>query len=236
MNNNNIEYIILDTETTGLGSTASIVEISAVDNLGRTVIDSLVNPGFPIPKEATAIHGITDAMVASAPTFDNIYPQLLDLLKYPCYIYNKGYDTKLIKQSAAQYGIEFDIGKYEFRCTMLAYSNKHSPEKWAKLSVAYQHALAYLKLEPAPLKAHRALADCVMTLQVINFLEQERKDEEELQAAKEFEHIQEQIAQTIQSHSAPKFYQFNPNAIGSKHSGRFTINRNRSTQTKQLKI
>jgi len=41
---------------------------------------SYVNPEQPIPPATTAIHGITDAMVAAAPTFAQLAPAIRDLL------------------------------------------------------------------------------------------------------------------------------------------------------------
>jgi DNA polymerase III epsilon subunit family exonuclease len=63
---------VLDTETTGMSpaSGATLVEIARVDvEAGAigTTWSSLVRPGRPIPPDATAVHGITDAMVAKAP-------------------------------------------------------------------------------------------------------------------------------------------------------------------------
>ena len=61
--------LIVDTETTGLGDDAEIVEIAVVDSQGSIVFDSLVKPSRPIPREASDIHGITNAAVAGAPGF-----------------------------------------------------------------------------------------------------------------------------------------------------------------------
>jgi exonuclease len=58
---------VLDSETTRLyGSFAVELAVVAVDG---TVLVDTVNPQVPIPEEVTGIHGITDAMVAAAPTF-----------------------------------------------------------------------------------------------------------------------------------------------------------------------
>ncbi|HVI39988.1 MAG TPA: 3'-5' exonuclease [Anaerovoracaceae bacterium] len=219
--NNNENFLILDTETTGLDSTAEIVEITVIDSKGQVLLDTLVKPVKPIPYQATAIHGITNEMVANAPTYDEVHPKLIALLKqFPCYIYNKGYDTKLIKQSAQLYDIEFDSTEYEFRCTMLEYSDKHSPQKWAKLINAYNHAISVTKAEPISLAAHRAYADCLMTLEVINFLEYEKQLEIEQEEAQLMGQIQEELA--IQTSIKPKFYSFNPNGM---KSSRFSIKR-----------
>lgn len=65
-------YIFGDTETTGLGKDAGIVEISWVETdehfneVERHY--SLINPGKPIQAGAMGAHGITEAMVADAPT------------------------------------------------------------------------------------------------------------------------------------------------------------------------
>lgn len=76
---------VTDTETTGLDPARDrIVEIATVDlhvcdpgeeyqapKRGR-MWSSLVNPGIPIPPEASAIHDITDEMVADAPTMGHL--------------------------------------------------------------------------------------------------------------------------------------------------------------------
>ena len=65
-------YIFGDTETTGLGKDAGIVEISWVETdenfneAGRHY--SLINPEKPIQPGAMGAHGITEAMVANSPT------------------------------------------------------------------------------------------------------------------------------------------------------------------------
>lgn len=69
-----IHVVIVDTETTGRFADDAMIEISllrceveaASGRLTRIVdtYSSLEDPGFPIPPESTAIHGITDDMVA----------------------------------------------------------------------------------------------------------------------------------------------------------------------------
>jgi DNA polymerase III subunit epsilon len=63
-------FIFYDTETTGIRAEKDrIVEIAAYDPAQKREFVMLVNPGIPIPKEASDIHGITDEMVSQAPSF-----------------------------------------------------------------------------------------------------------------------------------------------------------------------
>jgi DNA polymerase III epsilon subunit family exonuclease len=65
-----VPFVAFDTETTGLGASARLVELGAVRFRGEHLEDEwscLVDPGVPIPPEATAIHGISDQDVAGRP-------------------------------------------------------------------------------------------------------------------------------------------------------------------------
>jgi DNA polymerase III epsilon subunit family exonuclease len=69
--------LAVDTETTGLNPAEGhgLVEVAtvAIDETGLGESwSSLVRPERPIPPDASAVHGITDAMVADAPPSDRI--------------------------------------------------------------------------------------------------------------------------------------------------------------------
>lgn len=87
--------VVLDTETTGLHDSARIVEIAVVGVDGTVLLNSLVNPGVPIPAEATRIHGITDAAVSTAPSFsDLLVPLTTALHSRKVVIYNRDFDKR----------------------------------------------------------------------------------------------------------------------------------------------
>lgn len=71
---------VFDIESTGTNPRADrIIELAIVKLLpkgGQQVLTYQVNPGIPIPPEAAAIHGITDADVANKPLFRAIAPEL----------------------------------------------------------------------------------------------------------------------------------------------------------------
>jgi len=77
-------YVLLDLETTGGNAQRDrITEIAAVRvEHGVEVArwSTLVNPGVPISSFIERLTGISNAMVADAPTFDAVAPQLLRLL------------------------------------------------------------------------------------------------------------------------------------------------------------
>ena len=65
--------IYLDTETTGFGPRAEIVDIAAVSAAGEVLLESLVQPTRRIPADATRVHGITNADVKDAPAWCDQY-------------------------------------------------------------------------------------------------------------------------------------------------------------------
>lgn len=87
------DTVVLDTETTGLEDDARIVELAAYNVAGQTLLDTLIDPGGPIPPDATDVHGITDQWVAGAPSFAAALPKLTEVLAgRRCLIYNAPYD------------------------------------------------------------------------------------------------------------------------------------------------
>lgn len=74
-----------DLETTGTNVAQDrIVEISILKvfpNGNKESHTWKVNPGVPIPKQASDIHGITDEMVANEPSFKELAPKVMALLK-----------------------------------------------------------------------------------------------------------------------------------------------------------
>lgn len=77
--------VVFDLEATGVSITTDrIVEISVIKILtdgSEEVKTRRVNPGIPIPAEATAVHGITDEDVKDCPTFAQIAKSLYDWIE-----------------------------------------------------------------------------------------------------------------------------------------------------------
>ena len=81
----NRPIVFFDLETTGVNIVNDrIVEISILKvfpNGNKESRTWLINPTIKIPKETTAIHGITDEKVANEPTFKEIHKDILEIIK-----------------------------------------------------------------------------------------------------------------------------------------------------------
>ncbi len=152
------DWLILDTETTGLDERAEIIQIGVVSGYGNPLIDNiLVKPTRPIPAQATAVHHITDETVKDAPSFKEVWPRLLGLLKdNEVVIYNSEYDVRLVRQTANLYGLA--VPDYRHSCAMLNYA--------AFLGEWNEHRQSYRwpKLQGGD---HSAVGDCKATLELI---------------------------------------------------------------------
>jgi len=122
--------IVLDTETTGLGGDAQIVEIAIVSTQGETLLNTLVRPTCPIPPEASAIHGITDADVRDAPLWPEVWQQVLGVFEQArvVTVWNLDFDVRLMEQSCLAYGIDYgaDLDALSTRPAAVCAMNKHA--------------------------------------------------------------------------------------------------------------
>lgn len=101
--NLNSEYVVLDLETTGLSPvTDKIIEIGAVRIKDGKICDSFssfVNPERHIPKEVTALTGISDEMVSSAENVDKVFPKLIDFCENSILVaHNAPFDISFIEE------------------------------------------------------------------------------------------------------------------------------------------
>lgn len=100
------DWCILDTETTGLDAKDQICQIALIDSKGETLLDTLVRPTRVISPDAMEIHGIANEQVATERFFPEVFVELWRLTqKRQMVIYNAGFDTRLICQSLAAWGL-----------------------------------------------------------------------------------------------------------------------------------
>lgn len=105
--------VAFDTETTGLWAPSErIVEIGAVrrDSAGAKLREfgSLINPGRPIPETVTAIHGITDEMVADAPPASEVLPRFVEFCRGAVLVaHNAPFDIGFVGWELNRSGLNF---------------------------------------------------------------------------------------------------------------------------------
>ncbi len=155
--------LIVDTETTGLHG-ASIVEIGVIDLKGNVRLNSLINPGLPIPEEATSIHGIRDEDVSNQETFEALYPTLKDIISgNHILFYNKDFDKPLIDNECRRY--QLPLLQYDSSCIMLLYAKYCN--SWSERKKSY----IWKPLDGG----HRAVSDCYATLKRIKTMAEAKK-------------------------------------------------------------
>lgn len=156
------EFVVFDTETTGMPPGARLVEIGALKVRGQHVVDrfeSLVYPECPIPPSVIRIHGIDDRMVQESPTAEEVVPKFLKWIgKAPLVGHNVRFDAAVLAAEAARYG--FGLPDNALLCTLLA-----SRKLLKRRSHALQNLVAELNLPTA--EHHRALADAEHTLNLM---------------------------------------------------------------------
>ena len=104
---------IVDLETTGAHPEHSrITEIAVIEVEGgevRAEWDTLVNPGTPIPYGIQALTGITDDMVANAPTFRQLADDLFERLEGRVVVaHNARFDYGFLKREFEREGFNYN--------------------------------------------------------------------------------------------------------------------------------
>jgi len=158
------EIVVLDTETTGIGYSAEIVEIGVIDARGEPLLSTLVRPqAGVIPAAVTRIHGISSADVRDAPSFADIYDALLGVTAGKRILaWNAPFDERMVRQSATLWGRRERIDPFE--CAMRAYAQARGlPGGRAKL----ERAAIETGVLSAATQRHRAIDDALLTLQVL---------------------------------------------------------------------
>lgn len=106
-----------DLETTGTNVAKDrIVEIAVLKvypNGNKESYTWRVNPEMPIPESSSAIHGITDEMVANEPTFKDLAPRVYSIIKDSDLggFNSNRFDIPLLAEELLRAGIDFDMKK-----------------------------------------------------------------------------------------------------------------------------
>ena len=156
--------VFFDLETTGVNIAKDrVVEISVLKVYphGKEEQKTIrVNPEMPIPKEASAIHGIYDEDVKDCPVFKGIAKELARYIE-GCDLggYNSNrFDIPLLAEEFLRAGVDFDMRKRKFVDVQTIF---HKMEQ-RTLSAAYR-----FYCDKCLEDAHTAAADTFATYEVL---------------------------------------------------------------------
>src|SRR5437016_3541630 len=161
-------FVVVDLETTGgSANTDAITEIGALklrggELLGR--LESLVNPGVPIPPMITVLTGITESMVLPAPRIAEILPPFLEFARDAVIVgHNIRFDCAFLDAALVANGYPRLSNR---RVDTLALARRLVRDEIPNLRL---HTLArHFRTSVEP--THRAYADAAATAEVLHSL------------------------------------------------------------------
>ncbi len=170
------DCVTFDLETTGRrADQCEIVEIGAArvrDGLVTETYRTLVKPHQPIPQEATEIHGYTDADVATAPSFGEVWPSFRRFLGADILVAHNAlaFDLPVLKRAVAAIGE--DAGDIPVFDTLpLARSVVQTSARLGDLADRFGITIP---------EQHHALDDAVALAAILTGLERERQARQRL--------------------------------------------------------
>ena len=159
---------VFDIESTGIMPTRDrIVEIGAMrvecdGTMSR--FTTLVNPGIPIPVRAQSVHGITDEMVANAPSFKDAAYQFLEFIEGSKLVsHNARFDLGFMQENLARTGLPLiKTGAYD-SIQLIRKAFPRLP------SYSLQSLRVTLHLPEVEGDAHRAMFDAELTMYAFSY-------------------------------------------------------------------
>ena len=175
MNWRTARLAIIDTETTGIETCRDrVVDLGVVIVENFTIVERfgwLVNPGVPIPAEASAIHGITDDMVTNEQPFVEVAFDFAQAVRGCIPVaYNSRFDRSILTAEFLRAGFAdppalFHRGDANAWIDAFVWAKAYNPfAKGKKLGQVAERFGVELG------QAHRAVGDCETTARVLERL------------------------------------------------------------------
>ncbi len=172
------QFLVLDTETTGLNNHDQIIELSILSSRGEIIYNQRYKPTVPISDGAYRCHGINLHDLENEPSFEVDACEIKRiLLNNNIVIFNASYDINILRSTFKAVGMDDSfLDLVETYCAMHASAGIYgSTNKHGTISLA--NAASFVGFTNP--KAHSALGDCITTLAVMRDL---RKFHEEIRA------------------------------------------------------
>ena len=157
------DVLVLDTETTGVGREAEVIEVVAIDTTGALRVSALSMPSGPISQGSWEVHGMSEEALHAmgARPWPEVHPALVSAMRTAEYVlaWWADFDARVVEQTAALHNLALP------------------PTRWADVRPAYvearpcgAHSLAdAMQREGLEWEGrqHRAEADCRAVLAVM---------------------------------------------------------------------
>lgn len=166
-------FVVLDTETTGLGDKDQLIELAIIDDRGNTLHNARYRPTVAISSGAASVHGITADVIKDKPTFDQDAYRIKKLLEgKTVVIYNVDYDMKILRSTCRAFGLDVSfLDQLKTHCAMRSAANVYgATNRYGTISLTN----AYIEAggDARTMNAHAALYDCLATLYVMKSIAQ----------------------------------------------------------------
>jgi DNA polymerase-3 subunit epsilon len=156
--------IVFDTETTGLSFSGGdrLVEIGCVELVNRVetgrTFHAYFHPERPMPAEAQAVHGLSEAFLSDKPLFAHAVEELIDFLEdAPLVAHNAGFDFGFLNGELGRCG-RIAIGMHRMVDTLAIARTRHPGAK---------HSLDALCSRYGIDRSHRVLHGALLDAQLL---------------------------------------------------------------------
>ncbi|WP_439589229.1 3'-5' exonuclease [Hydrogenophaga sp.] len=162
---------VIDFETTGISPSAGdrATEVAVVILEQGRVVDryqSLMNAGVRVPSFITQLTGITNAMVATAPSAERVMREAAEFVgDLPMVAHNASFDRRFW---CAELALAGQAAPHAFACTVLLSRRLYPEAPSHRLGTLVDH----FRL-PRTGQAHRALADAEMAAELLARIQQD---------------------------------------------------------------
>lgn len=173
---------VIDFETTGTSKTSRIVEVGVVlvDRLWETeplvVLSQLVDPGMPIPWQASHVHGIYDRHVRGRPRWAAVWPLVAEAIDGAILCaYNSSFDARILRQEAERCGLPLPAAASAEWLDPYPLVRRMDPKRWTLEAACQRRGIRR--------GGHRAASDARATMDLLLRIIREAYARPELQPA-----------------------------------------------------
>ena len=161
-------FVVIDTETTGMTANDEVIELAVVDMDGTVLYDSTFCPITEVNPFAASVNNLTNDCLCSSPKFTDEWDKIKSFIgNKKILAHNTKFDQRIIKQTLEKYNIDSSVVDSLFAdCyDSVNIAKKHLDlQSYSLENIA--HSLGIKRIE-----SHRAADDCIMTLEVLTRLE-----------------------------------------------------------------